>query len=166
MSEATIYYLEMNSPQDLRGKSDAKGLDVRECEVKQYEFNRFLYQFVGKDWDWTDKLSWTAEQWQTYAEADNLRTWVAYWQGSPAGYYELQRQEQGDVEICYFGLVSRFIGHGFGGYLLTHTLRSAWAWEGTRRVWLHTCSLDHPAALANYKARGMQLYRVEEPGSS
>ena len=97
----------------------------------------------------------------TFAENENLRTWVGYYKGSPAGYYELQQQDGGDVEIAYFGLAPRFIGKGFGGYLLSHAIKSAWNWEGTRRVWVHTCTLDHPTALQNYKARGLEVYKVE-----
>jgi len=118
-----------------------------------------LYQLVGEDWDWVDKHAWSDEAWRSYAENDNLRTWVAYCKGSPAGYYELQQQQNGDVEIAYFGLASRFIGRGFGGYLLSEAI--AFAWAGTRRVWVHTCTLDHPRALQNYKARGLEVYRVE-----
>jgi len=85
---------------------------------------------------------------------------VGYYDGSPAGYHEL-RQDDGDgVEIAYFGLLPAFIGRGFGGALLTHALDEAWRMEPTR-VWVHTCTLDHPAALANYQARGMKIYRVE-----
>ena len=161
MNEVTIYYLEMTSPSALKDKTDSLGLQVHECSIKQYPFNRFLYQLVGGPWDWTDKLSWTDDQWQAFAEADNLRTWVAYFEGSPAGYYELQRQDHGNVEIVYFGLVKKFIGKGLGGYLLSHALNSAWNWGETKRVWVHTCSLDHPGALQNYKARGMTLYHEE-----
>lgn len=159
MPPLTTYYLEMTSPSSLNAKENPGGLDIRECEIKQWRFNQFLYQLVGESWQWVDKLSWSDEQWRDYAEADNLRTWVAYHKGSPAGYYELQRQDDGNVEIAYFGLAPRFIGQGFGGYLLTRTIQSAWKWEGTKRVWVHTCSLDHPAALANYQARGMRVSR-------
>jgi len=65
------------------------------------------------------------------------------------------------VEILYFGLAEAFFGQGFGGPLLTHALQSAWAWPGTTKVWVHTCSLDHPSALANYQARGLRIYREE-----
>jgi hypothetical protein len=80
------------------------GLEIHECGSKEFRFNRFLYQFVGENWEWTDKRSWSEEQWKAYVESDTLRTWVAYYKGFPAGYYELQRQEGGDVEIAYFGL--------------------------------------------------------------
>ena len=137
-------------------------MQVQECEIKQFQFNRFLYQFVGQAWEWTDRVSWSDEQWRAYAESDHLRTWVAHYNGSPAGYYELERQPDGDVEIAYFGLAPRFIGHGFGGHLLSQAIKSAWEWKKTKRVWVHTCTLDHPNALQNYKARGMEVYRVEK----
>ncbi len=156
-----ISYLEMHSPESLLAKEAARGLEVRECRIPQYQFNRFLYHYVGAPWGWSDKLSWTDARWQDYVETPRLRTWIGYLEGSPAGYFELQQQEEGNVEIAYFGLVERFMGMGFGGYLLTQAIRAAWSWEGTRRVWVHTCTQDHPNALKNYQARGMQLYRTE-----
>lgn len=161
MREVTTYYLEMKSASSLKAISASKGLQIYECEIKQFQFNKFLYQLVGRDWEWIDKLSWSDEQWKAYAENDNLRTWVAYYKGSPAGYYELQQQNSGDVEIAYFGLAPKFIGWGFGGYLLSQAIKSAWKMKETKRVWVHTCTLDHPGALQNYKARGMEVYRVD-----
>ncbi|PWJ39299.1 GNAT family N-acetyltransferase [Sediminitomix flava] len=161
MKEVTIYYLEMHAASELNAKTDAKGLEIRECVVKQFQYNKFLYQLIGGIWDWTDKLSESDEEWKAYAEADNLRTWVAYQEGSPAGYFELQMQEEGNVEIRYFGLAEKFLGKGLGGFFLSEALKKAWEWEGAKRVWVHTCSLDHPSALNNYKARGMKLYKTE-----
>jgi GNAT superfamily N-acetyltransferase len=160
VSDLTTWYLESHSPSDLKPASDPGGVTVREAAIKQFRFNRFLYELVGGPWQWIDKLSWSDQQWRDYAEADDLRTWVAWVEGSPAGYFELQWQGDGDVEICYFGLAEKFIGRGIGGFLLTETLRRAWEW-GARRVWVHTCSLDHPGALDNYRARGLVLYRTE-----
>jgi GNAT superfamily N-acetyltransferase len=156
----TIWYLEMCSPSQLRAKDKPDALTLLEAEVKQYQFNRFLYQLVGASWLWTEKLSLSDRQWQNYAEADNLRTWVAWCQGSPAGYFELRKNPNGDVEICYFGLAEKFIGSGFGGYLLSAALQQAWSWQASRVI-VNTCSLDHPSALANYQARGMSIYKTE-----
>lgn len=164
MSGVTTYYLEMTSPSALRAMEDPGGLRICECEIKQYRFNKFLYELVGEAWSWTDRLAWSEEQWRNFVEDDNLRTWVAYHRGSPAGYYELQRQGGGDIEIAYFGLAPAFIGRGFGGYLLSRAIGSAWDWPGTTRVWVHTCTLDHPGALQNYKSRGMEVYRIETDG--
>ena len=159
--QVTTTFLEMLDPHDHRVKAcPDPDLRIMECRVKQYLYNRFLYHLVGGDWHWIDKNAWTDEAWRRYAEDDNLRTWVGYWAGSPAGYYELQRQVEDNVEIIYFGLASPFIGKGLGGPLLSHAIGSAWDW-GARRVWTHTCTLDHPNALANYQARGMKVYRRE-----
>lgn len=159
--QVTIYSLEMGSPAQLQEKPrpDAE-LTVEECRIKQFAVNRFLYGFVGAAWSWTDKLAWSDEEWRRYAESDAVRTWVAYLQGSPAGYYELQRRDDGAVEIAYFGLAPPFIGKGLGGYLLTHAVASAWRWDA-RRVVVRTCTLDHPSALQNYLARGFKLCREE-----
>jgi GNAT superfamily N-acetyltransferase len=77
-----------------------------------------------------------------------------------AGYFELQRHGDGSVEIAYFGLIVRFAGRGIGGAMLALAAREAWAF-GANRVWLHTCTLDSPAALPNYKARGFTPYKTE-----
>ncbi|WP_237067670.1 GNAT family N-acetyltransferase [Microbulbifer guangxiensis] len=158
----TTYYLEMKDPAQLRSKPKPPTLEVVEAELREYRFNRYLYQLVGEPWQWVDKLALSDEAWREYAERDSLRTWVAYHRGSIAGYYELEQQPDGNVQIAYFGLAPRFVGRGFGGYLLTHALESAWAWGDTRRVWVHTCTLDHPGALGNYQARGLQLYHTEK----
>lgn len=151
----------MESPGDLVDKEKPVGFDVIEAEEKEFRFNRYLYQLVGEKWNWTDKLSLSDDEWKQYSESDNLRTWVAYRNGSIAGYYELQKQENDNVELVYFGLAPRFIGEGLGGYLLSHAVKSAWSWGNTRRVWVHTCTLDHDSALGNYMARGFKLYKTE-----
>ncbi len=153
---------------------EGTGLSVRECVVKQPRLNRFLYQYVGGDWRWVDRLVWSAERWQEYAAADNLRTFIAYREGSIAGYYELQRQEGGkgsqtrndafgdpSVEIRIFGLTPEFVGRGLGGFLLDSAIENAFAW-GARRVWVHTCSNDHPNALNNYLKSGFKVFKVED----
>jgi GNAT superfamily N-acetyltransferase len=157
----TITYLEMLSPDALKPRRCADPrFSVREATVKQWEYNRFLYMLVGRDWFWNDKRGWTERQWGQYVESDGLRTFVAYYDGSVAGYYEMRSDNIGGVEIAIFGLAPRFIGRGFGGVLLTSALEEAWRTR-PNRVWLHTCTLDHPVALLNYQARGMNVYKVE-----
>ena len=160
MSIVTITYLQMLSRDRIRSRlcPDNRFM-VREATVKQWRFNRFLYDLVGNDWTWVDKLSWSDVQWKQYAEADSMRTFGAYYDGSPAGYFELH-SAAGDVEISYFGLAPAFIGKGLGGYLLTVTLEEAWRMN-PNRVWVHTCSQDHPGALSNYQARGMEIYQED-----
>ncbi|MHC4517151.1 MAG: GNAT family N-acetyltransferase [Planctomycetota bacterium] len=154
-------HLEITSRQQwIRRDQAGTDLEVRECVVKQPEFNRFLYEYVGKAWNWTYRSPWSLQRWQAYAAADNLRTFVAYREGSIAGYYELKR-EGNDVEIRTLGLAPQFIGQGHGGPLLDSAVASAFAW-GARRVWLHTCTDDHENALNNYLRSGFVVFKVEE----
>jgi len=154
-------YLEIaDKAQWIRRNRPGTGLDIRECVVKQPRFNQFLYEYIGNGWNWVFRLPWSPEQWQDYAAAENLRTFVAYRDGSIAGYYELRRDE-GGVEIRSLGLAPEFIGQGHGGPLLDHAIETAFAWEASR-VWLHTCTDDHANALNNYRKSGFSIFKVED----
>lgn len=165
MSDIDVFYLEMTNPKHINPKPEVEGLDIRYCEIKQWALNKFLYTYVGAPYTWTDKLSETDAQWQSYINDPNLHTWVAYYKGAIAGYFELQQQAKGDVEFVYFGLTPEFVGKGMGGYMLSFALEQAWALPDTKRVWLHTCTLDHPSAKANYEARGFVHYKTEQEAS-
>ena len=155
------YHLEMTAPSQLR-PSQAEGaeLQILKAEIPCPEFNRFLYASVGGDWYWIDRLSWTYPKWEEYLARPEIHTWVGYVAGTPAGYFELEQQAEGSVEIVYFGLLSQFIGQGLGGRLLTAAIEQAWKLDA-HRVWVHTCSLDGPTALRNYQARGFQVFLEE-----
>lgn len=161
MSNVTLFYLEMHSPKQRVEKPTVEGLEIIEAEIKAFRFNKYLYCLIGESWQWVDKLKDSEMQWQAHVEREELRTWVAYYRGTIAGYFELEIADKGDVEILYFGLAPQFIGQGFGGYLLSTAIKHAWQLCHAKRVWLHTCSLDHPRALANYQACGFRLYRQE-----
>jgi GNAT superfamily N-acetyltransferase len=154
-------HLEISSRGQWRRRNRGQaGFEVRECVVKQPRFNRFLYEYIGQNWKWIDRLVWSDQRWREYAAADNLRTFVAYRQGSIVGYYELQQQGE-SVEIRIFGLTPEFIGQGLGGLLLDRAIESAFAW-GAERVWVHTCTDDHPHALDNYLQSGFVIFKIEE----
>ncbi|MBO3749032.1 GNAT family N-acetyltransferase [Streptosporangiaceae bacterium NEAU-GS5] len=167
--DVTTWYLEQTSPSDLVTARTADVAIIR-SEIPSPEFNRFLYQVVGQEWHWTDRLPWTREQWVAWLDR-GVETWVAYEHGTPAGYVELDPQPEGVLEIAYFGLLPHAIGRGIGGHLLSYGTARAWDFAGrnpgrapTERVFVHTCSLDGPAALPNYQARGFRIFRtVVEP---
>jgi GNAT superfamily N-acetyltransferase len=164
----TSYTLEMLQAADLRPKRvDLPGLRVERVTVPVPEFNKFLHLVVGAHHRWGGRENWRAEDWQAYASRDALETWVATVGGSPAGYVEMEKGSAGDVHIWCFGLLPPFIGQGLGGHLLTVAVEHAWALPedggmGATRVWLRTCSHDHPHALKNYLARGFRIARQEQ----
>jgi GNAT superfamily N-acetyltransferase len=165
----TTWSLEQTSPADLRPAAVPEGGDIRivRAEVPSPEFSRFLYASVGGDIQWIDRLALTYPQWEEILNRPGAETWVAYDRGTPAGYVELDPQDDGTVEIMYFGLIPAFRGRRIGGHLLSYGVRRAWdlaeRWPGrtpTRRVWLHTCSLDGPHAMDNYLRRGFRLFET------
>jgi ribosomal protein S18 acetylase RimI-like enzyme len=150
-------YLELIDVTGLRPAAPP-AVPVEIARASDPDVNRALYEEVGRDWSWTDRLPWTREEWAAWSQ--RVETWVATAAGERAGYYELDPQGA-DVEIASFGLLPAFHRRGIGGHLLTHAIRRAFALPGARRVWVHTCTLDGPHALANYEARGMRGYKVE-----
>ena len=153
--EVTTWYLEIKSPEKVRHAALPTPLPRFErAVVAMPEFSRFLYTAVGGDWHWRDRLDWDYAKWMKWLNRPELETWVLYVDGTPAGYIELEKQPKNEVEIVNFGLLPRFMGRGLGGYLLTLGIERAWE-MGAKRVWVHTCSLDAPAAVKNFEARGM-----------
>ncbi|WP_405589127.1 GNAT family N-acetyltransferase [Streptomyces sp. NBC_01190] len=163
----TTWFLELTAPDELRPApvpAPAGGVRIVRAGEPSGEFGRFLYTAVGGDCSWTDRLAWPPERWQAHLERPGCEVWVAYRHGTPAGYMELDAQDGGAVEIVYFGLLPRSRGLGVGGHLLSYGAARAWdlaerqpGRPPTRRVWLHTCSLDGPYALPNYRRRGFRV---------
>ena len=122
---------------------------------------RTLYGTVGRDYHWIDRAGWTDREIEAHLQRPEIDLWVARSGGELSGYFELRRCDDGSVELAYFGVMPAFHGQGVGGYLLTQAAREAWALSPTR-VWLHTSSLDHRAALPNYLKRGFAITRTEE----
>lgn len=164
MTRVKTTHLELLSPAALRPSSrvPADVILIRAGKPSP-ELSRFLYTAVGGDYYWLDRLGWTWSQWMAWLVRPEVETWVAYQSGTPAGYFELEVQEGGSVEIVYFGLLPMFIGRGLGGYLLTQAAHRAFAVSPeVKRVWVHTCTLDHPDAVAAYQARGFVTFQEEE----
>ncbi len=156
----TIWHLEMLPPEELCARVLPPETQLVKQEIPLPDLSRFFYLEVGKLWQWTDRLLWTEEQWRNWVEREAFQTWMLLFHGTPAGYFELNSLD-GAVEIAYFGLLPLFIGKGLCVGLLSAAVEKAWGMNA-KRVWVHTCCLDHPYALKNYQARGFQIY-LESP---
>ena len=158
----TRTYLQMLSPDALRSfhadDAHVRFERVRECPVSFY---RYLYAEVGRRHHWVDRLTWSDEQVSARLADPRVSIWVMYVDGAPAGYAELERHADDSMEIAYFGLLPEFLRRGLGKLMLTAAVDRAWE-QGASRVWLHTCTLDDPAALPNYLKRGFTPYKEEE----
>jgi hypothetical protein len=117
--DITTYSLEMLKFSEFKPSSrEIPNLEIKRAAIPLPELNRFLYTAVGGDYFWIDRLSWTYSEWQTWLDRPELETWLAYLNGTVAGYFELERQVD-SVEISIFGLIPKFIGLGVGGVLLS-----------------------------------------------
>ena len=154
-----VWYLEITEEEEFIPSEVVTNLSLEPTD--DAAINTQFYREVGGDWQWVDRLNWTDNQWEKWVSRENLRTWVAHLGAEAAGYVEIEIQEVGNIEIDYFGLLPLMIGKGIGGGVLSLAIREAWKIKGTQRVWLHTCSEDHPHALGNYEKRGFRLFKTE-----
>lgn len=123
-------------------------------------FYRFLYAAVGREYHWIDRNAWTDAQLEQHLSRPTTTLHVLYVGGTPAGYIELNAAaDEPGTEVAYFGLIPAFHGRGLGKHLLSAGVQRAFD-DGATRVWVHTCSLDGPHALANYQARGFVPYHI------
>jgi GNAT superfamily N-acetyltransferase len=157
--EVTRTYLEMSRREELvPARLEASDLRVDRLTACPPSFYRYLYAEVGRAWRWVDRLHWTDEQIRAHLSRPEVELFLLSVGGSPAGYFELERRDDA-TEIAYFGLMAEYHGRGLGKHLLTVATEEAW--RAAHRVWLHTCSLDGPAALPNYLRRGFRAFRTE-----
>jgi GNAT superfamily N-acetyltransferase len=171
--EVTITYLQMLEP-PVRGPARPPRLTEKialmRAERPTVGFYRYLYNAVGNAWLWYERNQLSDEELTAIVQDEKVEVCVLYYGGTPAGYAELDFRKEGEVELAYFGLVPDFIGIGLGKYLLDWAVDSAWS-RRPARLWVHTCTLDHPAALPLYQRAGFVPYdqetiRIRDPRMS
>lgn len=159
--EVTVSWLEMNDRACLRPATRPLAVVplLITAERPAPELSAFFYALVGGSWWWVDRVDWGHEQWTEWVSQPGHVLTTCWVDGTPAGYFELDR-EGSDVHLDFFGLTPGHDGVGLGGWLLTQAVTVAWDQPDARRVWLRTCTLDSPAALPNYQARGFTVFRT------
>jgi N-acetylglutamate synthase-like GNAT family acetyltransferase len=165
--QATRTYLELKTQAQFKAAFGAfPDITIARVPNPTPDLYRTCYRTVGEAFHWLDRWDWSDEEIARHLADPAIQLFVAQRtrNGSDrtlAGWYELRRVAEDDsVEVAYFGIVAAEFGRGFGKHLLSSAVRDAWA-LGPKRVWLHTCTLDHPNALPNYLARGFTPYRQE-----
>ena len=158
--KVTTIYLEMLARPERVVPPPRAGLTVVHARNPTFTYYRFLYDAVGRDYDWTSRRKLSDAELAALLNDARLEVHVLLAEGVPAGFAELDRRVEGEVELVQFGLMPEFIGQGLGRYFLQWTIDRAWGY-GPRRFWLHTCTKDHPAALPNYLKAGFAVFREE-----
>ena len=162
IQEVKRSYLEINSPQDLKEVlKPFEDYSLNLLDPINFQLNKFFYKNVGKKHKWIDRLVWTETQWINYVSNKNVRTFIFKNKEDLAGFFELIfHPEKREIEIAYFGLLEEYQNKKLGSYLLSEAIKRSFEYS-IKRVWLHTCSLDHKNALSNYVARGMKIFKTE-----
>jgi GNAT superfamily N-acetyltransferase len=151
-------YLQMFSCPNRGVPPPRDGLTIVQAKRPTVPYYRFLYHAVGDKWHWTSRKKLSDAELAAIIQDPRVEIHVLYADGVPAGFLELDRRIEGEIEIKQFGLMPEFLGQGLGKYFLQWTLEKAWSYKPTR-LWLHTCNLDHPAALPNYLKAGFEIYQ-------
>jgi ribosomal protein S18 acetylase RimI-like enzyme len=155
-------YLEITSFEDFREVEKlSENYYVKLVDPKDFQLNKFFYKNVGKNYQWIDRLSWTDSKWINYVSDEKLSTYVLKFNEELAGYFELIFDKNSkEAEIAYLGILEEYFGKKMGGYLLSEAIKYSFAMDA-KRLWVHTCSLDHENALSNYLSRGMKIFKSE-----
>jgi GNAT superfamily N-acetyltransferase len=154
---AVVTYLEMTSPPPL-GDSPSISRDcplsLRRLEHPGADEYRALFRLVGAPWLWFSRLAMADDELLAIIHDPAVELYaVVDGSGGDSGMVELDFREPGQCELAFIGLVPELTGHGHGRWLLAEALRRAWR-DGVQRVHVHTCTLDHPAALRAYERAG------------
>ena len=155
-------YLEIFSLTDLvETNNPSDEFIVNLINPPNFQLNKFFYKEIGKNHHWIDRLVWTEEQWIKYTTNTNVKTYILKKNDDLVGYFELIfHEEKKETEIAYFGLLEDYHNKKLGSYLLSIAIKKSFM-DNTKRVWVHTCSLDHKNALKNYLSRGMRIFKTE-----
>ena len=155
-------YLEINSINDLnKVVKPNKDYSLNLLKPINFQLNKFFYKNIGKKHKWIDRLIWSEEKWINYTSFKNVNSYVFKYKDDLVGFFELIfHPENNETEIAYFGILEEYQNKKLGSFLLSEAIKKSFA-SNTKRVWVHTCSLDHKNALNNYISRGMKIFKTE-----
>ena len=155
-------YLEINSLQELKGTnklSEDYSLSIN--NPINFQLNKFFYKTIGKKHQWIDRLTWSEQKWIDYVSSNNVQTYNFKYKDDLVGFFELiYHPEKNETEIAYFGILEEYQNKKLGSYLLSEAIKTSFQ-NSVKRVWVHTCTLDHKNALNNYISRGMKIFKTE-----
>ena len=155
-------YLQIKSLNELNEvKKPSENYFVDKSDPVNFELHKFFYKQIGKNHHWTDRLNWSNQNWINYTSQKNIYTYILKDKSEFVGFYELIIHEKNkEAEISYFGIFKEYFGKRLGGFLLSEAIKQSFN-LGAKKVFVHTCSLDHENALKNYISRGMEIYKAE-----
>jgi GNAT superfamily N-acetyltransferase len=155
---AVVTYLEMRAPQSSSATPTMSGFAIRRVPQPDLNWYRALYRVIGEPWLWFSRLLLSDDELRSILHDSAVDIYVLSHEGADHGLLEFDRRRFPDIELSFFGVTPTLIGKGAGRALLQHGLPLAWD-HHPQRIWLHTCSSDHPAALSFYLKEGFVPYK-------
>jgi GNAT superfamily N-acetyltransferase len=155
-----VTYLQMLARPERTMPLPKEGIEVTHARKPTVSYYRWLYETVGRDYGWPRCQKMSDAELAALLSDARIEVHVLMVDGVPAGFAELDRRVEGEIELVHFGLMAEFIGQGLGHYFLRWAIDKAWSYN-PRRFWLHTDTKDHPAALPNYLKAGFSIYKEE-----
>jgi GNAT superfamily N-acetyltransferase len=154
---AVVTHLEMTERPALR--PDPEGAwTLRRVPSPDLDWFRDLYRRVGEEWLWFSRLQMADAELAAIIRSPMVDVHALVHEGRDKGLLELDFRDAGQCELAFFGVTADLIGCGAGRWLMNHALELAWS-RPVQRVWVHTCTLDHPSALAFYQRSGFRPFR-------
>lgn len=157
---AVVTCLEMLARPEPRRERAAENWSLRRVENPDLEWYRALYRRVGQDWLWFSRLCMSDETLADILAAPGVEVYAFEVDGQPEGLLELDFRVKGECELAFFGLTATAQGTGAGRWLMNRALDRAWS-QPIRRLWVHTCTFDHPDAVAFYRRSGFVAYKQQ-----
>jgi len=154
---AIVTHLEMTARPAHR--ADPPGnWSLRKVDAPALTWYRDLFRRVGENWLWFSRARMSDAELAAIIHAAGIEVYALVVDGRDEGLLELDFREPGQCELVYFGVTGNLIGTGAARFLMNRALEIAWS-RDLRRVWVHTCTLDHPSALAFYQRSGFRAFR-------
>lgn len=154
---AVVTHLEMTErptlPPDRRG-----AWTLRQVKSPAIDWFRGLYRRIGEEWLWFSRLQMADAELVAIIQSPLVDVYALVHDERDEGLLELDFRVPGQCELAFFGVTAKLIGSGAGSWLMSHALERAWS-RPVSRVWVHTCTFDHPAALAFYRRSGFRPFR-------
>jgi GNAT superfamily N-acetyltransferase len=154
---AVVTHLEMIE-RPARRADPAGQWTLRQVEMPDLDWYRDLYRRIGEQWFWFSRLRMSDAELAAKIQSPSVEVHALVQDGRDQGLCELDFRIKGQCELALFGVTEKLTGGGAGRWMMNRALELAWS-RPVGRVWVHTCTFDHPAALAFYQRSGFRPFR-------
>jgi GNAT superfamily N-acetyltransferase len=154
-----VTFLEMRAPPARRPAPARPDLALRRLGADDVILYKQIFRVIGERWLWFSRLAMATETLRHIIGDPAVEAHALLVKGEPAGLLELDFRKVGEAELTFFGLYEEAIGTGAGRWLMSQALDKAWS-RPIARLFVHTCTRDHPGAIGFYRRSGFTPYKT------